>query len=209
MNLISFNHIVLAGRLDAVPGAAARANVARGYEARHARRAAARHQCHRPQPGIDERSRRHVHEPWLRRRADLHPSRDGVVFRAPARRAAHARRARDAAHRCGDRPERPGRAARSAAELAAVSRGNPFLRKGAETKGLHVLFLRDAPPARRIDELDPLRSPPDAFAVRERGSTCRAPTAWAARSSRTTTSIAGSTRSAPAATGTRCSSCAN
>ncbi len=57
---------------------------------------------------------------------------------------------------------------RSAAELVAVSRGNPFLRKGAETKALHVLFLRDAPPARRIAELDPLRSPPDAFEVRGR-----------------------------------------
>ena len=54
---------------------------------------------------------------------------------------------------------------RSAVELAAVARGNPFLARGGDTRPLHVMFLRDAPPVDRIAELDPDRSPPDRFQV--------------------------------------------
>ena len=57
---------------------------------------------------------------------------------------------------------------RTAAELDAVVRGNPFLAAGADPARLHVGFLAEAPSAARIAELDPDRSPPDAFEVRGR-----------------------------------------
>ena len=57
---------------------------------------------------------------------------------------------------------------RTAAELDAVVRGNPFLAAGADPARLHVGFLAEAPSATRIAELDPNRSPPDAFEVRRR-----------------------------------------
>ena len=57
---------------------------------------------------------------------------------------------------------------RSAAELAAVARKNPFLAAGADPKSLHVAFLASAPPATSVAALDPKRSPPDEFVVKGR-----------------------------------------
>ena len=57
---------------------------------------------------------------------------------------------------------------RTGGELSAVLRGNPFLAKGADPDLLHVAFLADAPAAGRVEKLDPGRSPPDEFLVRER-----------------------------------------
>jgi len=57
---------------------------------------------------------------------------------------------------------------RSAAELAAVASGNPFLSVGADPAQLHVGFLAEEPSAARIAELDPDRSPQDSFEVRGR-----------------------------------------
>jgi uncharacterized protein (DUF1697 family) len=54
---------------------------------------------------------------------------------------------------------------RSAAELAAVARDNPFLAAGAPPEALHVAFLADRPDHPRIAALDSDRSPPDAFRV--------------------------------------------
>jgi uncharacterized protein (DUF1697 family) len=42
---------------------------------------------------------------------------------------------------------------------------NPFLAAGAADETLHVLFLADPPSPRRVADLDPDRSPPDAFVV--------------------------------------------
>ena len=53
---------------------------------------------------------------------------------------------------------------RSAAELRAVVKNNPFART-ADPKALHVVFLADRPAAARVRALDPDRSPGDAFAV--------------------------------------------
>jgi uncharacterized protein (DUF1697 family) len=57
---------------------------------------------------------------------------------------------------------------RTAGELAAIVRGNPFVRVGVDEKALHVMFLADRPSARKIAELDPDRSPGDAFEVHGR-----------------------------------------
>jgi uncharacterized protein (DUF1697 family) len=54
---------------------------------------------------------------------------------------------------------------RSAEEMAAVVRGNPFLKAGADEKYLHVSFLADAPDPAAVAKLDPLRSPPDEYVV--------------------------------------------
>ena len=54
---------------------------------------------------------------------------------------------------------------RTAAELAKVARGNPFLAAGAGPDRLYVAFLADRPAAAAAAALDPNRSPPDAFAV--------------------------------------------
>lgn len=53
---------------------------------------------------------------------------------------------------------------RSAAELAAAVRANPYLRRGDED-ALHVLFMADRPAPRAVATLDPARSAPDEFAV--------------------------------------------
>jgi uncharacterized protein (DUF1697 family) len=55
---------------------------------------------------------------------------------------------------------------RSAAQMDDVIWHNPFIAQGAKDDELHVLFLTEAPDARRIAPLDPDRSPPDTFAVR-------------------------------------------
>ena len=54
---------------------------------------------------------------------------------------------------------------RSAAQLAEIAHGNPFLRAGGSTDFLHVVFLADEPDPRRVASLDSKRSPPDQFAV--------------------------------------------
>lgn len=57
---------------------------------------------------------------------------------------------------------------RSAAELAKVVKGNPFLKPGADPARLHVAFLADRPAAGNVARLDPRRSPPDTFMVKGR-----------------------------------------
>lgn len=57
---------------------------------------------------------------------------------------------------------------RTAEELAAVARGNPFLRRGADPALLHVAFLADLPRPEEVAVLDPARSPPDEFLLRGR-----------------------------------------
>jgi uncharacterized protein (DUF1697 family) len=57
---------------------------------------------------------------------------------------------------------------RTAEELGETIRRNPFLEVGAPENWLHVLFLAKQPDSHRVAALDPLRSPPDAFAVRGR-----------------------------------------
>jgi uncharacterized protein (DUF1697 family) len=52
---------------------------------------------------------------------------------------------------------------RSAAWLAAVAAGNPFLAEGADPATLHVAFLAAEPRAAALAALDPERSPPDRF----------------------------------------------
>ena len=56
---------------------------------------------------------------------------------------------------------------RTAGEIRAVARGNPFLRGGssAEIDFLHVMFLADRPSPARVAGLDPNRSPSDEFRV--------------------------------------------
>ena len=57
---------------------------------------------------------------------------------------------------------------RTAADLGETIGNNPFLQAGAPENWLHVLFLANQPDAGRVATLDPLRSPPDAYAVRGR-----------------------------------------
>lgn len=57
---------------------------------------------------------------------------------------------------------------RSADELEAVARDNPFVQSGADPKRLHVAFLAEQPDAARVAMLDPQRSPPDELVVRGR-----------------------------------------
>jgi uncharacterized protein (DUF1697 family) len=61
----------------------------------------------------------------------------------------------------------PGRVVlRSAAELAAAYRSNPF--DGAPIETLPVYFLADEPTPEAVQSLDPNRSPGDTFVVRGR-----------------------------------------
>lgn len=57
---------------------------------------------------------------------------------------------------------------RSAEELDAVVRKNPFVERGEPEDSLHVVFLADTPGPEGVRGLDPKRSPPDAFVVRGR-----------------------------------------
>jgi uncharacterized protein (DUF1697 family) len=57
---------------------------------------------------------------------------------------------------------------RTAAELHAVTQGNPFLKTGGAPETLHVAFLADVPEPARASALDPKRSPPDELVVRGR-----------------------------------------
>jgi uncharacterized protein (DUF1697 family) len=61
---------------------------------------------------------------------------------------------------------------RSADELAAVARANPF---HADPKTLHVAFLSTKPTAAQVAALDLRRSPPDEFVVRGREIYLRLP----------------------------------
>ena len=55
---------------------------------------------------------------------------------------------------------------RTAVQLADAIANNPFVKPGADPKALHVLFLADLPTAQSVAKLDPDRSKPDAFVVR-------------------------------------------
>jgi uncharacterized protein (DUF1697 family) len=57
---------------------------------------------------------------------------------------------------------------RTAAQLGDIIENNPFLKAGASEAMLHVMFLADLPKASNIEALDPDRSPPDRFHVRDR-----------------------------------------
>jgi uncharacterized protein (DUF1697 family) len=57
---------------------------------------------------------------------------------------------------------------RSSEQIAQIIRDNPFLQTGKPEHMLHVYFLADLPNAPAIKSLDPDRSPPDAFCVRNR-----------------------------------------
>jgi len=54
---------------------------------------------------------------------------------------------------------------RTADELAQVCRNNPFLKRGAPERELHVYFLSETPTREAIQSLDANRSLPDAFRV--------------------------------------------
>lgn len=56
----------------------------------------------------------------------------------------------------------------TASDFDRIVRGNPFLAAGADPAKLHVGFLAAAPHPERIARLDPDRSPPDIFEVRDR-----------------------------------------
>ncbi|MFN8177813.1 MAG: DUF1697 domain-containing protein [bacterium] len=55
---------------------------------------------------------------------------------------------------------------RTAAELGAVVRNNPFLAAKPDPRTLHVSFLADRPSKPSVAALDPGRSPGDEFVVR-------------------------------------------
>src|SRR6185295_6684934 len=55
---------------------------------------------------------------------------------------------------------------RTAAQLAAIAKNNPFLREATDPKSLHVVFLAKSPDLPRAALLDPDRSPPDRFSLR-------------------------------------------
>ena len=54
---------------------------------------------------------------------------------------------------------------RTSAQIGRAIRDNPFLQTGASEKALYVCFLADQPSALAVGNLDPDRSPPDAFRV--------------------------------------------
>ncbi|MGH9035542.1 MAG: DUF1697 domain-containing protein [Acidimicrobiia bacterium] len=55
---------------------------------------------------------------------------------------------------------------RTGRELRRVTTNNPFLAAGADISALHVVFLGSSPTKASVKALDPDRSPPDEFAVR-------------------------------------------
>ena len=57
---------------------------------------------------------------------------------------------------------------RSAQELAAVAKSNPYFSRSADPKTLHVAFLAKKPAAADAARLDPKRSPGDRFELRGR-----------------------------------------
>lgn len=54
---------------------------------------------------------------------------------------------------------------RSAAEMAAVTAGNPYLKAGVDEKTQHVFFLADFPEPADAAKLDPQRSPGDSYSL--------------------------------------------
>jgi uncharacterized protein (DUF1697 family) len=63
----------------------------------------------------------------------------------------------------------PGRIVlRSAAELKAAYKANPFVKAGAPHEMLNVYFLADQPEPAAVKALDPDRSPGDSFVVKGR-----------------------------------------
>jgi len=64
---------------------------------------------------------------------------------------------------------------RTAAELHAGAKHNPFLPRESDTGTLHVAFLATRPTPAQVATLDPDRSPPDEFAVRGREIYLRLP----------------------------------
>lgn len=90
-----------------------------------------------------------------------------VVFRADASRAARLGAAIAKAMQA-DRGWSVPIVIRSAAELAAAAKGNPFLKEKVATERLHVGFLLEKPDRAQVAALDPDRSPGDRFAVRGR-----------------------------------------
>lgn len=89
-----------------------------------------------------------------------------VVFRAEPGEAAHlpARITAQIAERFGYRVPV---VLRTAERLREVSAHNPFLAAGEPPDTLHVVFLAERPDPQRLEALDPDRSPPDRFSVRE------------------------------------------
>ena len=55
---------------------------------------------------------------------------------------------------------------RTAEQMGNVISNNPFLNRGVAEEELHVLFLADLPAPPCVQDLDPDRSPPDAFEFR-------------------------------------------
>lgn len=55
---------------------------------------------------------------------------------------------------------------RTPTELTEIAGSNPFLGRETDLTKLHVVFLSGPPAADAVDELDPMRSPPDEFSVR-------------------------------------------
>jgi uncharacterized protein (DUF1697 family) len=68
---------------------------------------------------------------------------------------------------------------RTAGELAAIFRENPFLAGGADPDTLHVVFVAGTPEASRVAALDPHRSPPDELLARGREIYLRCPNGFA------------------------------
>jgi uncharacterized protein (DUF1697 family) len=64
---------------------------------------------------------------------------------------------------------------RSGAELRAIVESNPFLHAGADPAQLHVMCLAVRPSKGDVAALDPQRSPPDEFFVRDREIYLRLP----------------------------------
>jgi len=64
---------------------------------------------------------------------------------------------------------------RTAAELHAAAKGNPFVSDETDTGTLHVAFLAAEPTPAQVAALDPDRSPPVEFAVRGREIYLRLP----------------------------------
>jgi uncharacterized protein (DUF1697 family) len=54
---------------------------------------------------------------------------------------------------------------RSADELRAIAKNNPYVKNGTDEDRLHVVFLKDRPSTKLAQILDPNRSPGDFFVI--------------------------------------------
>lgn len=54
---------------------------------------------------------------------------------------------------------------RTASQLRAAVKANPFVKAGVDLATLHVAFLGDRPSREQVASLEPQRSPPDEFVV--------------------------------------------